>query len=171
MGNIYDRCLVLLIIACPRETRSSCFLTSIKETSISSQVSNCNVAVLEICLDHKFQWQQEGLSCETLPCKIITEPTRPWGLGSFKVILSDIINRCSFFIWKLCRQTSWKKSNSTFFMITCFNLYWVCALYKPIKYWSFIISFVAGTHWWQLFSRMKSLHQLAIIFLRISFVY
>ena len=32
------------------------------DTWTSSQVSNCGGVVLEICLDHKFQWPQEGLN-------------------------------------------------------------------------------------------------------------
>ena len=36
------------------------------DTSTSSQVSNCDGVVLEIYLNHKFQWPQEGLNCESL---------------------------------------------------------------------------------------------------------
>ena len=42
------------------------------DTSTSSQVSNCNVAVLETYLDHNFQWPQEGLKSEFLAYKVIT---------------------------------------------------------------------------------------------------
>ena len=35
-------------------------------------VSYCDGAVLEIYLDHKFQWPQEGLSCESLAYEIVT---------------------------------------------------------------------------------------------------
>ena len=47
------------------------------DTSTSSQVSNCDGAVLEIYLDHKFQWSQEGLNCESLAYESVTLPTRP----------------------------------------------------------------------------------------------
>ena len=30
------------------------------------KLNNCDGAVLEIYLDHEFQWQQEGFSCESL---------------------------------------------------------------------------------------------------------
>ena len=42
------------------------------DTSTSSQVSNCDGVVLEIYLDHKFQWPQEGLNCESLACEVVT---------------------------------------------------------------------------------------------------
>ena len=32
----------------------------------SSQVSNSSGVVLEIYLDHKYQWPQEGLNCESV---------------------------------------------------------------------------------------------------------
>ena len=34
-------------------------------------VFDCDGVVLEIYLDHKFQWQQEGLNCETIACEIV----------------------------------------------------------------------------------------------------
>ena len=33
---------------------------------------NCDGAVLEIYLNHKFQWPQEGLNCESLAYEVIT---------------------------------------------------------------------------------------------------
>ena len=36
------------------------------DTSTPRQVSNCDGAVLEIYLDQKFQWLQEGFNCEPL---------------------------------------------------------------------------------------------------------
>ena len=33
-------------------------------------------AVFEIYLDRKFQWLQEGLNCESLAYKVVSEPTR-----------------------------------------------------------------------------------------------
>ena len=42
------------------------------DTSTSRQVSNCDGAVLEIYLDHKFQWPQEGLKCESLAHELVT---------------------------------------------------------------------------------------------------
>ena len=42
------------------------------DTSTSSQVSNCDGVVLEIYLDHKFQWPQEGLNCEFLAYEVVT---------------------------------------------------------------------------------------------------
>ena len=42
------------------------------DTSTSSQVSNCDGFVLEIYLDHKFQWPQEGLNCESLAYEVVT---------------------------------------------------------------------------------------------------
>ena len=42
------------------------------DTSASSQVSNCDGVVLEVCLDHKFQWPQEGLNCESLAYEVVT---------------------------------------------------------------------------------------------------
>ena len=40
--------------------------------STLSQVSNCDGVVLEIYLDHKFQWTQEDLNCESLAYKVVT---------------------------------------------------------------------------------------------------
>ena len=48
------------------------------DISTSSEVSNCDGVVLEICLDHKFQWPQEGLKCGSLAYKV-----GPSGLGNF----------------------------------------------------------------------------------------
>ena len=42
------------------------------DTSTSSQVSNCDGVMLEIYLDHKFQWPQEGLNCESLAYDVVT---------------------------------------------------------------------------------------------------
>ena len=36
------------------------------DTSASSEVSNCDGVVLEIYLDHRFQWPQGGLGCESV---------------------------------------------------------------------------------------------------------
>ena len=41
-------------------------------TSTSSQVSDCDGAVLETYLDHKFQLPQEGLNCESLAYEVVT---------------------------------------------------------------------------------------------------
>ena len=42
------------------------------DTSISSQDWNCDGVVLEIFMDHKFQWPHEGLNCEILTCNAVT---------------------------------------------------------------------------------------------------
>ena len=42
------------------------------DTSISNQVSNCDGIDLEIYLDHKFPWAQEGLNCESLGYEVVT---------------------------------------------------------------------------------------------------
>ena len=42
------------------------------DTSTSSQVANCDGVMLEIYLDHKFQWPQESVNCESLAYKFIT---------------------------------------------------------------------------------------------------
>ena len=42
-----------------------------KDTSTSSQVSNWDGAVLEIYLDHKFQWLKDGLKCESLTYEVL----------------------------------------------------------------------------------------------------
>ena len=42
------------------------------DTSTSSQVSNCDGVVLEICLDQKLQWPQKHLNGESLPCQVVT---------------------------------------------------------------------------------------------------
>ena len=42
------------------------------DTSTSSQVSNCDGAVPEIYLDHKFQWPQEGLNSKSLAYEVVT---------------------------------------------------------------------------------------------------
>ena len=34
--------------------------------SLIAQFFHCDGVVVEICLDHKFQWPQEGLNCESL---------------------------------------------------------------------------------------------------------
>ena len=44
------------------------------DISTSSQVSNCDGVVLEIYLDHKFQWPQEDLNCESLVYEVVTNP-------------------------------------------------------------------------------------------------
>ena len=49
-------------------------------TSTSSQVSNCDGIVLEIYLDHKFQWTKEGLNCASLSYQVVTKPTKPSAL-------------------------------------------------------------------------------------------
>ena len=36
-----------------------------------------NGIVLEIYLDHKCQWPQEGLNCKSLAYTVVTYPTRP----------------------------------------------------------------------------------------------
>ena len=41
-------------------------------TLTSSQVSNRDGVVLEIYLDHIFQWPQEGLNCEPLTYEVVT---------------------------------------------------------------------------------------------------
>ena len=46
------------------------------DTSSSSQVSNCHGVVLEIYSDHKFQWPEKGLNCESLVYEVVTEPTK-----------------------------------------------------------------------------------------------
>ena len=38
-----------------------------------SLVLNCDDVVLEIYLDHKFQWPQEGLNCESLAYEVVTQ--------------------------------------------------------------------------------------------------
>ena len=43
-----------------------------KDTSASSQILNCDGVVLEIYLEHKFQWPQEGLNCESLAYEVVT---------------------------------------------------------------------------------------------------
>ena len=42
------------------------------DTSISSQVSNCDGVLLENYFYHKFQWSQEGLNCESLAYEVVT---------------------------------------------------------------------------------------------------
>ena len=42
------------------------------DTSTSSQFWNCNGVVLEIYLNHKFHWAQEGLNCEPLTYHVFT---------------------------------------------------------------------------------------------------
>ena len=49
----------------------------LRDTSTSSEVSNCDGVVLEIYLDNNFQWPQEDLNCESLAYKVATQPTRP----------------------------------------------------------------------------------------------
>ena len=48
------------------------FVKNCWDTSTSGQVSNCDGAVLEIYLDHKFQWLQESLNCGSLAYKVVT---------------------------------------------------------------------------------------------------
>ena len=43
------------------------------DISTSSQVSNCNVVVLEIYLDHKFQRPQKSLNCKSLAWVVVTQ--------------------------------------------------------------------------------------------------
>ena len=42
------------------------------DTSTSSQVGKCNGVMLEIFMNHKFQWLQEGLTYEPLICNTVT---------------------------------------------------------------------------------------------------
>ena len=42
------------------------------DTSTLSKVLNCDGVVLEIYLDHKFQWPEEGLKCRSLAYEIVT---------------------------------------------------------------------------------------------------
>ena len=42
------------------------------DTWTSGQASNCDGIVLEIYLDHKFQWAQVGLNCESLAYEVVT---------------------------------------------------------------------------------------------------
>ena len=42
-----------------------------RDTSTSSQVLNCDGAVLKIYLNHKIQWPQEGLNSESLAYEIV----------------------------------------------------------------------------------------------------
>ena len=42
------------------------------DISTSSQVSNCDGVLLENYFDHKFQWPQEGLNCESLAYELVT---------------------------------------------------------------------------------------------------
>ena len=42
------------------------------DASSLSQVSNCDGVVQKVYLDHKFQWRQEGLNCESLAYKVVT---------------------------------------------------------------------------------------------------
>ena len=46
---------------------------------------HCDSVVLKICLDHKFQWLQEGLNYESLKYNIVTEPTWPSGFVNYFV--------------------------------------------------------------------------------------
>ena len=40
----------------------------------------CGGVVLEILMDHKFQWSQEGLNCKPFTCNAVTWPTKLRGL-------------------------------------------------------------------------------------------
>ena len=42
------------------------------DTSILSQVSDCDGVVLEIYLDNKFQWPKEGLNCKSLAYEVVS---------------------------------------------------------------------------------------------------
>ena len=48
------------------------FIVLYWNTPTSSQVSNCDGVVLEIYLDHKFQWPQEDLNCESLAYEVVS---------------------------------------------------------------------------------------------------
>ena len=48
------------------------FIVLYWDTSTSSQVSNCDGVVLEIDLDHKFQWPQENLNCESRAYEVVS---------------------------------------------------------------------------------------------------
>ena len=43
-----------------------------RDTSTSSQVSNCDGVVLEIYFNHKLQWPQEGLNCKSVEYEVVT---------------------------------------------------------------------------------------------------
>ena len=53
------------------------------DTSYSRKVSNCDSIELEIYLDHKFQWPQEGQSFKSLAYEVVT--LWPGGLGNYFV--------------------------------------------------------------------------------------
>ena len=44
----------------------------INNDSTPSQALNCDGVVLEIYLDHNFQWPQEGLNCKSLAYEVVT---------------------------------------------------------------------------------------------------
>ena len=48
------------------------FKVNNRNTSTLSQVSNCDGVVLEIYLNLKSQWRQEGLNCECHACEAVT---------------------------------------------------------------------------------------------------
>ena len=45
---------------------------ALQRCSLKKYSENCDVAVLEIYLDHKFQRPQEGLNCESLTYEVVT---------------------------------------------------------------------------------------------------
>ena len=55
------------------ETYQSSYIFS-WDTWTSSWVSNFDDVVVEIYLDHKFQWPQEGLNCESLAYDVLPNP-------------------------------------------------------------------------------------------------
>ena len=55
-----------------KDVFSKCIKNVHWDTSISSQDWNCDGVMLEIFMDHKFQWPHEGLNSEILTCNPVT---------------------------------------------------------------------------------------------------
>ena len=63
---IYIYIYIYIYVSDSQKVKTFLILVIDWHTSTSSQVSHCDGVVLEIYLDHKFQWPQEGLNCEFL---------------------------------------------------------------------------------------------------------
>ena len=81
--------------------------------------------MLEIYLNHKFQWLQEGLNFESLAYEVVTQPSRPWPLWSLEFVIQINLENDTITVWNLAR--SWSIS-------TGINLLGL----EPINGWVFV---------------------------------
>lgn len=63
---------VLILVISIEETYSQGEWIKSEHIKFLFQTSNFDVALLQIYLDPKFQWQQKGLNCESVAYEVVT---------------------------------------------------------------------------------------------------